>query len=442
MYWAASLTLESAKMLLILFGILGLPCRKGAAKVAAGAYALVVAVLLWHRLPSEKNAVTNLILVLTILMSVALVKHRKCLLYAGFAWVTSTFLDVITFGGLLIFNGLAADHFTQDKQTSLLASGVSVLLCLLLVLAVRWRVPMRLYEALRRRDLVILSIGMLSCALYISSLQIVLSSGYGNGFQRASIMAGSIGGIAILVLCLSLILADNAKLRYKKASEFSHQLLQEQQNYYRLVLQKNEETRKLRHDMRNHVMCISYLYHSGKPEELEHYLDGLSDKVDALNVAYQSGNDLVNVILSHLASVYPGLRFEIHGVFPQKLSMDAIHLCTIFFNLLKNACEAVGKLPQDAQHVIAMSTVTCQNNLCITISNPVEACVEICDGRVKTTKSGTGHGYGILNAKECIEANGGSLELRCTAQKFEAEIVLLNVVEAEIETAQTVCAAK
>ena len=54
--------------------------------------------------------------------------------------------------------------------------------------------------------------------------------------------------------------------------------------------------------------------------------------------------------------------------------------------------------------------------------------VEINDNRLTTEKEDKQkHGYGTVNATNCVEQNGGSLSFSCTDTHFTAELILPNI---------------
>ncbi len=67
-------------------------------------------------------------------------------------------------------------------------------------------------------------------------------------------------------------------------------------------------------------------------------------------------------------------------------------------------------------------------NLLISVQNPVNNAPNIVRQSIATTKEGPGHGYGLLNVKECLAGYGGTLKLVCRGDIFEASAVIPNVI--------------
>ena len=88
----------------------------------------------------------------------------------------------------------------------------------------------------------------------------ILSKKYNNMGNMKMIQllsAMSMLGIVILGLVLIYIYGMNQKM--KSYLEIERMLKQTQKNYYEAVIEKEENTKKFRHDISNHIMCIGEL---------------------------------------------------------------------------------------------------------------------------------------------------------------------------------------
>ena len=54
--------------------------------------------------------------------------------------------------------------------------------------------------------------------------------------------------------------------KMKETVDIEKRLRNSQKNYYEMLLQKEEETRKYRHDITNHLMCLKALADDKKTE--------------------------------------------------------------------------------------------------------------------------------------------------------------------------------
>ena len=70
--------------------------------------------------------------------------------------------------------------------------------------------------------------------------------------------------IAVILIVLFMIYIRNTNQRLQQAIKLERQLKKAQEQYYHSLLQKEEETRKSRHDWNNHLICMAGLAKKGK----------------------------------------------------------------------------------------------------------------------------------------------------------------------------------
>lgn len=243
---------------------------------------------------------------------------------------------------------------------------------------------------------------------------------------RSGIIAG-LGMTVMLFLLVCMILEQNQKetKRLKIENEMNGRLLEMQSRYYLNLLQKEAETKAFRHDMNEQLMCMKVLYEKEQYEELAYYLSQVQAAAADLSAKYSTGNDYVNAIVADLSSQYENVSLEWLGNLPA-LDLAYMDICTLFYNLLKNAFEAADETKEKWIRVV----VKIQNvNLMLNISNCYDRIIRNRKGEFQSTKSGEGHGYGIQNIKKCVEKMGGEYEIRLDQKIFQTEIIVPNVVK-------------
>lgn len=165
---------------------------------------------------------------------------------------------------------------------------------------------------------------------------------------------------------------------------------------------------------------------SGEYIQLQEYINKINELQTDINTTVTSGNRFVDVIINDLTSRYSSVKFRIFGTFSENHILEQIDLCTIFSNLLTNAFESAEKNDDKA---VRMHIKRLNSNLLISIQNSVCKMPIIENNDIKTSKSNTGHGYGLKNVKSSLEKYGGLLELKCENNIFEASVIIPNVLE-------------
>lgn len=195
--------------------------------------------------------------------------------------------------------------------------------------------------------------------------------------------------------------------------------------YYDAQVKYMNEVRSIRHDMRAHMIVLQYYLEEEKYEKASEYLRKMQNhqKVRKEELV-DTGNDLVNVIIQD-AVERSGRPIDIvcHGLFPEKMPIDDYDICTVFSNVLSNACEACVKLSKIRPEVV-IEIVQRESGLFIAIQNPIEWEVDLqILGRSTSKQDKITHGYGVKNVIEVIKKNHGKLDFYVTDQSFRVEII-------------------
>lgn len=103
-----------------------------------------------------------------------------------------------------------------------------------------------------------------------------------------------------------------------------------------------EQTKAFRHDIKNHLFVPDGLLSNGKLEESRAYLKKLEIVSSSLSFPYQTGNPIVDILLSEKLGLAKanGIEVEVSLLLPKSCGIDDFDLCVIFANALDNAINA------------------------------------------------------------------------------------------------------
>lgn len=188
----------------------------------------------------------------------------------------------------------------------------------------------------------------------------------------------------------------------------------------------DENTRKLRHDIKNHLVALKAL--ESQPEKLSAYLDALGNELETSFYAVQTGNDLLNALVSqkHQLARERGVRLNCYADFREVNFLDDIDLCTIVGNALDNAIEAAAVVPEAEHRLATFKAVRRENTLLFKVENyylhePLRR-----NGIFVTRKSDAKlHGYGMKNICAAVEKYGGNISVDTSPDKLFRLTVLL-----------------
>lgn len=249
---------------------------------------------------------------------------------------------------------------------------------------------------------------------------------WGKGNIVFVITAVVVFAVSFLVMGILLVYNNSARQHYKEVARVNQSLVESQGRYYQMLLGKEEETRRFRHDMSSHLICVKRLLEESKVQEAEEYLGKLGGTLHDLSVKNQTGNTLVNAIVNDVSGRYTGVVLDWKGHLPKQMQISDVDVCVIFSNLLENAflaasaCENVG--------TVEVTVKSVSGALAITVENDMAKPIEEREGKLITQKADKkNHGYGTQNVRDCVEKNDGTVEFKYTEDKFTVDVVLVNV---------------
>ena len=105
---------------------------------------------------------------------------------------------------------------------------------------------------------------------------------------------------------------------------------------------------------------------------------------------------------------------------PEKMKIDELPLCRIIANLLDNAIEGVQRSSGEEKFVY-ISII--QNNKKLRIC-VMKASDEVDADKLKTKKTGYGHGIGVSSVREAVDQLDGILSFNWENGIFTADIML------------------
>lgn len=154
--------------------------------------------------------------------------------------------------------------------------------------------------------------------------------------------------IILAVICFLLISFTNKNHKLKMGNEISRNLLESQRKYYVMLLEKEEQTKAFRHDIRNHLYCMKALFDNEDYKSLGDYFNKFNIVLNDLDKGIHTGNNLIDVILNDINGKYTQTEIKWTGLLDENLKIDQPDLCTVFSNLLINAFEAADKCEKNS----------------------------------------------------------------------------------------------
>ena len=230
----------------------------------------------------------------------------------------------------------------------------------------------------------------------------------------------SIGILGVFILYIRQV---NRKMKKLVENELLLQDMQRQ--YYENLLEREEDTRRYRHDIANHLLCLNRLVEENDLAALKEYLREMRQELQEIQKnEYDSGNRIINVITNHYTKELPSMiKIKITGRI--QIQVDEMKLCTIYANLLQNAMEELNRCKGIAQLEIQFEQGVqfCRISICNSLSEGSREKTE--KQLLQSEKSDQkNHGLGLSNIEKAVEGLQGTLELTRKENHFLAVVVL------------------
>lgn len=206
-------------------------------------------------------------------------------------------------------------------------------------------------------------------------------------------------------------------LQYKCAKENARDI----QNMY-------ESIRSIRHDMKNHLLCIFSML-DNKPidiEKIQTYVGKLLKQQDGFHRKFVfSGNDALDAIINTKQATALQYGININIVIGHDLRfMEPEDICVLLGNLIDNAIHGAQKTNKKDVEICIQEQ---EPYVSIVVSNSINGSVLKDNPALTTTKSRVNHGYGILNMKKIIHKYDGLIRFYEDKDKFIADVLLLSI---------------
>lgn len=188
-----------------------------------------------------------------------------------------------------------------------------------------------------------------------------------------------------------------------------------QYRYYAELEQKYRESRKIIHDMKNHLQAVEHLYQAKDGQEQGGaYVKDLYHMLNLLGEKYYSSNRMLNIICNDKLSLarHPAVAISVEIGDVDFSDLRDIDITTIFANLLDNALEAAEDFGEGAYLNLKIQEV--HHFRVISIVNA---------SRPGMKKEGH-MGVGLENVRRTVEAYQGTMQCEIVGEEYRVSVML------------------
>ncbi len=248
-----------------------------------------------------------------------------------------------------------------------------------------------------------------------------------GNIDKDAIIISIIVSASILIQYILIVLITMANEGLKYQQHLNHKYLKLQQENYEYLEYREDETRKFRHDYKNHLNSLLILCKDNKYKDVEKYIEDITERLNINNKYISISNSFIDAILNYYYQKLSkaGVTFNISGKLPKNCYVAMFDLCTIISNLLDNALEAVELLEKDKRWITMIFRYDDLMVYC-NVVNPYVGELNIYKNKILSKKNTKNHGYGLINVKHSVDIYNGSIDITTENGVFHVLIALVN----------------
>lgn len=308
--------------------------------------------------------------------------------------------------------------FNDDSMKIYTAHSLERLIFMVIGLAVRvyiFELLIRLTngrkENLRIKEWILIASVLAVSFLIFAAIQVVIINSKLSENNQILLMLSEFGLILINIICLyiTINLSDTHKREEKlvvekKQNEYT-------QKYVQTINEQYEQTRRLRHDMKQYFTVLDGLISERKYSEARALISENYKSISCSEVVVNVGNDYVNSILNAKLTHAKSLQIDVICSIEKDLSgIESTDLCNLLGNMLDNAIEAAQECKTEKRS-IELNISSLSNRLIVIVRNSINHSILAENPNLVTSKHDKSeHGYGIKTIKSITEKYDGTID--------------------------------
>ena len=222
--------------------------------------------------------------------------------------------------------------------------------------------------------------------------------------------------VNIMIVFYVEALRKNEKEKY--LAELTEQHYHLQIEYYQQLLEKQQETKALWHDIKKYTAAMQAVAAQNDSEQLRQIAQAAEDAYERVKDISAVGNPVVDALLNqYLRSAKENqIQVLLDITIPEVLAISTLLLSVVIGNTFDNAIEAC-RLINPEKREIHLQLRQQNRILFYSIENPyIDAVTQL--------RVGKHHGYGLKNVERAVNQNNGNFQLEKVDGNFIVQIRL------------------
>lgn len=224
---------------------------------------------------------------------------------------------------------------------------------------------------------------------------------------------------AVFLLTINLLVFGIDQYNHKKNMEFTEMqlLLQKESDcaqYYAMLLSQHENQNILIHDIKKHLQSINMLNNKKEHDKISLYIQELLQSSDLKESSRLCDHEMLNTILAKYERQCLNRHISFHADIRSGIIgfISDADITSLFCNLLDNAVEAAGHIPDSFIEVSAYKRERTPFILITVVNSSRKNPFEKQTARLITTKTNKRkHGFGVKSIQKTVGKYRGNIQM-------------------------------
>lgn len=215
-------------------------------------------------------------------------------------------------------------------------------------------------------------------------------------------------------------------MKYRREFEMLNEEYKREKDQSEEIQRLHEKTRRLKHDMKNHILAASSYLNANEYNEAKEYLSSILDQLNQTYTYIETGNSLLNYIintkLEYAKQNGIAVKAEIENISFERVG--SLDFSSLLGNILDNAIEASILSSNKAMQVYILRKRAYDT---ILVKNKIDKSVLESNPELISSKDSRGkHGYGIKQIKSIVEKYDGMIDFYEEDSMFCVYVMILS----------------
>ena len=347
-----------------------------------------------------KDVIKKTIILVALTMLAEIISNP---IYMAISKVNNTRLDIDTASTFDTLRVLAGSYL------------LPVFMCIILTYCIHYKK----IKGIIKRELIIV---LFLIPIVLTFMHYVIYSYNIETFSNTTILFLFVSSIVFMflqIITYRLIMHLESFIKHEQELELLKQKEEMQLEYYKIMHKKEEEIRKINHDIKNNLQVIYTLKNDDDKQKL---VDKISANLKKYELVKYSTNNILNIILNTKVNEARNYGIEVSVSLSKKIGfVEELDLSNLFSNILDNAIENAKKVNVKE---ISLSVSKKLNFVVINCENTYDGIIEFDKNRNIKTRKNYKHGYGLKIIKEIVKKYDGEIDIDFNDKKFFITIML------------------